>query len=139
MAKSINFVKEGGRVDLQQGRLDTLFASLRNGEYVLTVTQRREHRSLSQNALMWLWLKCIAEETGNDEKALYNHFCGRFLAYTDETFGDGITCCRTSSQLDTAQFSAFLDKIQGFAATELGITLPDPEDRNFECFYQSYK
>jgi hypothetical protein len=32
----------------------------------------------------------------------------------------------------------FLNQIQADAASELGITLPLPEDRFFECFYQQF-
>jgi len=38
----------------------------------------------------------------------------------------------------TAEFTAFLDKVQQFAAGE-GIILPNPEDLDFEQFYQQYK
>lgn len=36
------------------------------------------------------------------------------------------------------QFKHYLDKIQVFAATELSITLPDPDDYHWETFYKYY-
>ena len=33
----------------------------------------------------------------------------------------------------------YLDKIQVFVATELAVTLPDPEDRYFEEFLSQYE
>ena len=36
------------------------------------------------------------------------------------------------------EMTEFLNKIQADAATELGITLPLPEDRFFEQFYQQF-
>lgn len=137
MAKTLIFTKEGGRVDL--GRLDALVSTLSNGEYVLTITKRRERRTLSQNALLWMWLRCIAEDTGNTTDDLYDVFCAKFLRKRVEVNGDVVECCKTSSQLNTAEMTAFLDNIQVYAAAELGITLPNPEDRNFEVFFQQYK
>lgn len=137
MAKTLIFSKEGGRADL--GRLDALVSTLSNGEYVLTITKRRERRTLSQNALLWMWLRCIAEDTGNTTDDLYDVFCSKFLRKRVEVNGDVVECCKTSSQLNTAEMTAFLDNIQVYAASELGITLPNPEDRNFEVFFQQYK
>lgn len=137
MAKTLIFTKEGGLVDL--GRLDALIGTLSNGEYVLTITKRRERRTLSQNALLWMWLRCIAEDTGNTTDDLYDVFCSKFLRKRVEVNGDVVECCKTSSQLNTAEMTAFLDNIQVYAASELGITLPNPEDRNFEVFFQQYK
>ena len=44
----------------------------------------------------------------------------------------------TSSKLNMEQMTEFLNKIQVDAATELGITLPKPEDRFFEQFYAQF-
>ena len=137
MAKTLIFTKEGGRADLE--RLDAIIGTLSNGEYVLTITKRRERRTLSQNALLWMWLRCIAEDTGNTTDDIYSVFCSKFLRKRVEVNGDVVECCKTSSQLNTGEMTAFLDNIQVYAASELGITLPNPEDRNFEVFFQQYK
>jgi hypothetical protein len=44
----------------------------------------------------------------------------------------------TSSKLNTEQMTEFLNKIQADAASELGITLPQPQDRFFEQFYAQF-
>ena len=137
MAKTLIFTKEGGRADLE--RLDAIIGTLSNGEYVLTITKRRERRTLSQNALLWMWLRCIAEDTGNTTDDIYSVFCAKFLSKRVIINGEAVECCKTSSQLNTAEMTAFLDNIQVYAASELGITLPNPEDRNFEVFFQQYK
>jgi hypothetical protein len=41
--------------------------------------------------------------------------------------------------MDTAQFTAYLEKVQTFASVELGIVLPNPEDLAFESFEEFYK
>ena len=45
----------------------------------------------------------------------------------------------TSSKLNTEQMTTFLNQLQADAQTELGITLPTPQDRFWEAFYQEYK
>ena len=44
----------------------------------------------------------------------------------------------TSSKLNSEQMTDFLNKIQADALTELGIRLPQPEDRFFEQFYNQF-
>jgi hypothetical protein len=40
---------------------------------------------------------------------------------------------------DTLQFKEYLDKIQMFSSMELGIQLPDPQDKYWSEFYETYK
>ena len=107
-------------------------------KYKVSVTLNRDRRSLSQNSLYWLWLNCISAETGNDVDALHDYFKDRFLSRKVEIFGDECSVGTSTTKLNTAEFTAFLDKVQQFAAGE-GIILPNPEDLYFEQFYQQYK
>ena len=107
-------------------------------KYKVSVTLHRDRRSLSQNSLYWLWLNCISAETGNDVDALHDYFKDRFLSRKVEIFGDECSVGTSTRKLNTAEFTAFLDKVQQFAAGE-GIILPNPEDLYFEQFYQQYK
>lgn len=107
-------------------------------KYKVSVTLHRDRRSLSQNSLYWLWLNCISAETGNDVDALHDYFKDRFLSRKVEIFGDECSVGTSTTKLNTAEFTAFLDKVQQFAAGE-GIILPNPEDLYFEQFYQQYK
>ena len=107
-------------------------------KYKVSVTLHRERGSLSQNSLYWLWLNCISAETGNDVDALHDYFKDRFLSRKVEIFGDECSVGTSTTKLNTAEFTAFLDKVQQFAAGE-GIILPNPEDLYFEQFYQQYK
>ena len=106
--------------------------------YKVSVTLHRDRRSLPQNSLYWLWLNCISAETGNDVDALHDYFKDRFLSRKVEIFGDECSVGTSTTKLNTAEFTAFLDKVQQFAANE-GIILPNPEDLYFEQFYQQYK
>ena len=106
--------------------------------YTVDVTEKRAGRSISQNSLYWLWLTCIEHETGNNRDDLHDIFKHKFILPTEvEMFGEKIMKWTTTDK-DTSQFKNYLDKIQIFASTELGIKLPDPEDQYWDEFYNYY-
>ena len=107
-------------------------------KYSVSITLSREKRSIQQNRLYHLWLNCISAETGNEVEDLHDYFKGRFLARRVVVFGEERNAAISTTKLNTAEFTVFLDKVQQFAANE-GIILPNPEDLYFEQFYQQYK
>ena len=111
MAYEAILVKENGTVSMSRS-FDFLCSQLRNGRYRLRIERYTEPRTLSQNALMWLWFTCIERET---------------------------VIAGGTSKLTTLQMTDFLRKVQADAATELGIMLPLPEDRYYEEFVSEYK
>lgn len=133
--KQVTITKEDGHVRVDTN-LDYLFSTLRNGVYTLTVKRASEKRTVAQNDLMWMWFACIENETGTAKEDVYNHYCKMFLSKPDP-MGEGFIN-DTSSRLNTKQMTDFMKKIQADAASEFGITLPVPEDRYFEDFYQQY-
>jgi hypothetical protein len=115
---------------------------MRNGIYTVIVKRRQTRRTLAQNDLMWLWLTCmeqeLKEDTGATKEDFYMYYCGKFLTKTIR-MGDRLEkVVTTSSKLTKEQMTEFLNNIQADAATEWGITLPNPEDRLFEYFYNEY-
>lgn len=133
--KKVTITKEDGRVRVDTN-LDYIFSTLRNGVYTLHIKRASEKRTIAQNDLMWMWFACIENETGTAKEDVYNHYCKKYLSKPDP-MGDGFIN-DTSSRLDTKRMTDFMKKIQADAASELGITLPVPEDRYFEDFYQQY-
>ena len=129
--------KQDGRVSAGAD-LDCLFATLPNGTYDVIVKRHREHRTLSQNDLMWMWLKCIEDATGTPKQDIYLHYCKKFLL-RKVSIGDKMeTVYDTSSRLNTKQMSDFMTAIQADAASELGITLPSPDALQWEAFFETY-
>ena len=97
-------------------------------------------RTNDQNALYWLWLTCLEHETGNDKNDLHDYFREEFLQVNYIfVFGKEKKVLESTKTQSTIKMKNYLDKIQVFASTELGITLPDPEDRNFEEFLNHYE
>jgi hypothetical protein len=106
--------------------------------YTVEILEKKFNRSISQNSLMWLWLTCIEFETGNDRNELHDIFKKKWLIpKVAHLYGEKIERY-TTTDLNTTEFKHYLDKIQIFASSELGIKLPDPEDKYWEDFYSYY-
>ena len=129
--------KNDGRLTFDV-ELPYVFSLLANGKYTITIKRANEKRSIPQNDLMWMWLTCIERETGTPKDDVYMYYCKKFLMKTIQVGNKMERIYNTSSKLNMDQMTEFLNKIQVDAATELGITLPKPEDRFFENFYAQF-
>lgn len=137
-AKTIIMTKDGEQVTFDREPA-AIFASLRNGRYVVTITKEKELRSIDQNSLMWLWFTCISHETGAYKEDVHNYYCAKFLRKQISWNGMSRTIVEGTSRLTKDKMTDFLNNVQADAASEFGITLPQPEDTYFEEFYQTYK
>ena len=115
--------------------------SFEKGEiYEVSYKKKPRKRSVPQNRLYWLWIACIADETGNDREDIHRVLAGKFLPSTVvEVMGEKVRRVASTSSLDKEAFTAYLDKIAAFVASELGITLTSPEDRFYAQFEEYYK
>ena len=129
--------KEGERLVFDT-ELPYIFSTLANGTYHITIKKASQKRSIPQNDLMWMWLACIERETGTPKDDVYMYYCKKFLMKTISIGSRQERIYNTSSKLSSEEMTEFLNKIQADAAAELGITLPQPEDRFFEQFYAEY-
>lgn len=109
--------------------------------YDVEITLKRERRSISQNGLYWLWMACLSHETGGDKVQVHETLKEMFLPKTSVIglFGEVFQKPVSTSVLDTAQFTEYLNKIQVFASSELGVVLPLPEDLSWAAFEETYK
>ena len=137
MAKTVLMTKNDGRLTFDV-ELPYVFSLLANGKYTITIKRANEKRSIPQNDLMWMWLTCIERETGTPKDDVYMYYCKKYLMKTIQIGNKMERIYNTSSKLNMEQMTEFLNKIQVDAATELGITLPKPEDRFFEQFYAQF-
>ena len=138
MPRQIIMTKKEGRLmfDVEPAYL---FQTLQNGTYTITLKKVSEKRSVSQNDLLWMWMKCIENETGVNKDDVYMYYCKKFLMKTISIGQRMERIYSTSSKLTVAEMTMFLNQIQADAQTELGITLPLPQDRFFEAFYQEFR
>ena len=131
-------VKKDGKVTLEHS-LEYLSSKLTNGIYELSIKRKTEPRTVSQNALMWMWFECISEDTGQDKQDVHDYYCSKYLARHVTIKDREYLVTGSSSKLKTSQMTKFLNLIQADAATELGITLPLPTDRFYPEFISEYR
>ncbi|MBP1638951.1 MAG: hypothetical protein H6Q17_534 [Bacteroidetes bacterium] len=109
-------------------------------KFTVTISKIKKQRSIDQNCLYWLWIACICQETGNDKDDVHMYFREYFLGYSEKRmFGSLVRRVRSTTELDTKQFTDYLKKIKVWASRELGIALPDPNDAYFESFKEIYQ
>ena len=119
--------------------IDLLLSLLPTGKFTLTIKKQTKDRSINQNALMWMWFACIADTTGNTKEEVHDAYCYMFLSRPVTMGNRGGNIPMGTSKLNTEEMKEFLDKVQADAASELGITLPNPEDQYFDAFCEEYK
>jgi len=96
----------------------------------------KKNRSLAQNSLLWLWMGFIAKELGYDEPDdIYEEMVAKFLPLIEYRGLDGEMKQkrRGTSKLKTKEFTEFLEKVDRFSVSFLGIILPSPSDLYFEA------
>ena len=138
MSQTAILVKEKGVARLDKP-FDYMCSQLRNGRYKVTIERYVEQRTISQNALMWLWFTCIEDVTGTDKNDVHDHYCKLFLRRRAVINGKEEVVVGGTSKLNTLQMTDFMNKVKADAASEMGIMLPLPADRYYQEFINEYK
>ncbi|MCP4336261.1 MAG: hypothetical protein GY679_00200 [Mycoplasma sp.] len=117
----------------------TRFKKLLDLDATIELKELKCKRSISANALYWLWLTCIENETGSDKYDLHEYFKLKYLGTEGvEIFGEIITKIKTTSTKDSAEFSMYMNHIKDFCLVNLRIDLPYPDHKYFKDFYLEY-
>ena len=95
-----------------------------NKPLAVTVEEHKAKRSDAQNRLYWRLLADIAEHCWIDgrqfsKEAWRAHFAGEFIGW-EETPG-GRRAPISTTTLGVAEFTAYIERIQEYAATELAL------------------
>lgn len=137
MAEAI-LTKLNGVVKMDKS-FEYLCSLLRNGVYTVKITRRVEPRTIPQNALMWMWYKCMEENTGTPKDDFHDYYKAKFLSRQVVIGNRWVTVVGSTTDLNTLQMTNYLNKVQADAATEFGIILPLPADRHYQAFVDEYK
>ena len=137
-AHTIQMTKSGEQVTFSKEPASVI-AMLANGSYTVTIARKRTARSFDQNSLMWLWFTCIEDQTGTSRLDVHDYYCLKYLVRHAVINGRMEYVVGGTSKLSKGEMTAFLEKVRADAAQEFGISLPLPEDRNFEMFLNEYR
>lgn len=112
----------------EQRRVIAAFLAKRDGKAVeVRLAKPTSNRSLRANRYYWgAVLTTIAEATGNSTEDLHVAFREMFLPRRFIQLGaKEVEVRKTTHDLSTAEFQQYLGAVTAWAASELGITVPD--------------
>lgn len=133
-----NLSKVNGVVKMDKD-FNLMCSLLRNGEYTVRIVRKTQPRTVSQNSLMWMWYKCMEESTGQPKEDFHDYYKAKYLQRQVQIGRRVVTVVGSTTDLNTLQMTNYLEKVKADAATEFGIMLPLPEDRNYQTFISEYR
>ena len=105
---AINFIK-----GLDQSKL-----------YELVVRIHKAKRSESQNARYWAILGIVASDTGHSTEELHEHLKREFLGFeVVSVMGKEYERVKSTTRLDVKAFAEYCDRVEAWAAVDLGVQL----------------
>ena len=122
-----------GKLDLYDKEKFILWlAKLEGKEIELRVDKYKEKRTLAQNRYYWIICTIVAEETGHDPEEIHQIFKSMFLKTWTKLKHKRIQRIQSTTELDTKEFTDYVDKCSRFAGQELGIFIPLPGEIDLE-------
>lgn len=89
--------------------------------------RQTNRRTLSQNALMWMWHGRIASETGHTADEVHEVIKELFCAPREIEIAGTVQMIRSTKLLNTVEMTEFMDNYYAWACTQ-GWFLPVPEE-----------
>jgi hypothetical protein len=106
---------------------------LPEGNYVVTIKKNRPIRSLNANRYYHFMLNIIATYTGILHDDLHEAMKYKFNSKVIFFPQGGSQCIGNSTaSLDTAEFASFVNKVKNYAITEIGVTIPEAKDVDYQ-------
>jgi hypothetical protein len=94
----------------------------------ITVEPYRKKRTNSQNNLYWKWISIVARETGNSQDDVHDAFKDMFCPPRTVTLGDNERHVRSTTKLNTAEMTEYMNAVYAYVTSELGCHLSIPEE-----------
>jgi hypothetical protein len=101
-------------------------ASLEGKRIELILKKRKSQRSLAQNSYYWgVVIEILSNHTGYESEEMHEALKVKFLSEgTDEK--TGLIKVKSTAKMNTDEFIKYTDKIIRWAAQDLGVFIPDP-------------
>jgi hypothetical protein len=122
-----------GKLDLSptQRKIIASAISKREGQDVrLTISQRVKQRSNNQNRYMWsVVYEALAAETGHTTEEIHEFMKSMYLPRSFIQLGKTTQqLTKSTTTLSTYDMEVFLEQVRAFAASELGVVIPLPNE-----------
>lgn len=98
---------------------------------IVELTEKKQKRTINQNAYLHLLLGYFASQTGNTlewvKQQYYKKLCNPdlFIGERDDPFLGRVRYVRSSSDLRTDEMNLSIERFRNWSAAEAGIYLPD--------------
>ena len=114
--------------NIRQGIAD--FIAQFDGDRIdLTIKRHKSQRSRDQNAYWWaVPVAILAEHCGYEPEQMHYAILGQWRGYIEGLGGQQIPRCVSSSKLNTAEFTELIEWVQRWAAMELDVQIPAPNE-----------
>lgn len=94
-------------------------------QYVLRVEKAKQKRSLSQNRYYWgVLVKMLSDYTGFTPNEMHQVLGENLWNYEK----DGRKFIKSTTEMDTAEFTRRIDEARLFAQEQIGIYIPEPNE-----------
>lgn len=126
----------GGKLEIRnRAGLSQALRGMKDGDVLITIERLRATRSARQNA--WYWgviVQLLAEHTGYTPDEMHEVLKAKFIpkrfavANGNGEIRDELVIGGSTTTLNTVEFGEYCTAIQEWAAAELAVVIPDPED-----------
>src|SRR3990167_5182651 len=99
------------------------------GRVLITIEYVRDKRSTQQNKYYFgVLVKMLGDELGYSTDEMHQALKWQFLKVHHD---DKLPTVRSTTDLSIEEFSDYCERIKHFAATELNVVLPDPDQKDW--------
>ena len=104
-------------------RLRKWLSGLEGSKVSITIKKFTRRRSVSQNAYYWgIIIEILRDHIGYDPDQMHEALKWKFLQIRHSK----LPSVRSTASMSTVEFSTYIDDIKMWAASELEIMIPDP-------------
>lgn len=107
------------KYNLTRANLPNLITKLKELDFSkiwkVQVTERKHIRNLSQNDKYWAILEGLSDYLGYTKEEIHELMKYKYLKYAKEIAGQPIVVVRSTSDLDTGEFSEYIENVLSFA------------------------
>lgn len=115
--------------DAERTRMKIYLQKFKPGELIYVTVgkvKERKQRSLEQNAYYHgVVLDILSKDIGYDHDEMHDALRYKFLQYENVA---GLKTILSTTQLSTKEFEVFLERIRRWAAMDMGIFIPKPNE-----------
>lgn len=107
------------------------FVHAKEDWFVINIEKAKQIRSLQQNKYYWgVVVKILSQHTGYTSDETHQELASMFLKYEN----NGKLFVRSTTKLNTAEFEKFTESCRQWAASEMSVHIPLPNEITEEMY-----